>query len=204
MPVRSRNDAVTALKIREGVIVELVHEAFKEVYDHLGPIMFHLEGWTKAGVIRDVAKEKLRLFADIDPGLEMVRKGNATSLRIDNAFTARLKKLDDKKRARVAKTRASMSFDTNSGEQWALDLQDSPLTNSYLGYVINENNPLEPSVYFVVNDEAGKHAWEPIELVGHKKPEAILLPETQPSTEEPQESSRARIKGGAAKDKKTG
>jgi hypothetical protein len=151
-----------------------------------------------------VAKEKLRLFADVDPGLEMVRKGNTTSFRIDNAFSTRLKKLDDKKRARVAKTRASMEFDTNGNGQQRLDLGDTPLTNSYLGYVINENNPREPSVYFVVNDESGRHAWEPIELVARKKepPMGLAAPQTQ--LEEPLEPSRARIKSDATKDKKNG
>ena len=47
---------------------------------------------------------KLRQFAEVDPGLKMVRSGNATSLRIDNAFVARFKKLDDKKKVNGSKT----------------------------------------------------------------------------------------------------
>ena len=205
MPIRSRQDAQAVLKTREDVIVQIVHEAFGEVYDQLGPIIIHLEGWTKAGVFRDVTKEKLRRFAEIDPGLKMVRRGNATSLHIEGAFASRVKKLDDKKRARISRTRASRDFDVNGGRQGSLDLQDKPLTNAYLGYVANENDPRRPSVYFVVNDAEGKHAWEPIELVAKPGAAGALIPATNPPDDGTPEPSRARIRMGAMpKEKKTG
>lgn len=201
MPVRSREEAICVLKLREGVFVDLVHEAVGEFYTNWGSYAFMLEGWTKASVIRDLTKQKLHRFAEIDPGLTVVRKGNATTLRIDDAFSARIKKLDDKKRARVARTRASRDFNRNRPEQGRLDLNDSPLTNSYLGYVPNENNPLRPSVYFVVNDETGQHAWAPIELVSANINQGALVPLAENQEEEPKERSRARVKNANQKKK---
>lgn len=201
MPVRSRDEALSVVKLREGVLVDLVHEAVTEFYSNWGSHAFMLEGWTKASIIRDLTKDKLQRFAEIDPGLVMVRKGNATSLRMDDAFSARIKRLDDKKRARVARTRASRDFNRNLATQGSLDLKDRPLTSSYLGYVPNENDPLRPSVYFVVNDEHGHHAWEPIELVSVVADQGSLIPLAEIQSDEPKERSRARVKNSSQKKK---
>lgn len=195
MPVRSREEAIQVLRTREGVLVDLVHEAVGDFYKNWGSHAFMLEGWTKASIIRDLTKEKLQRFAEIDPGLAVIRRGNATSLRMDDAFTARIKRLDEKKRARLSRTRASRDFNQNRSGQGSLSLEDKPLTASYLGYVPNENDPLRPSIFFVVNDETGRHAWEPIELVSGATIQTSLVPLTE--TEEPRERSRARVKQNA-------
>jgi hypothetical protein len=193
MSIRSREEAINALKLRSDVLVGIVHEAMVEFYAKCGSFSFILEGWTKASVIRDLTKDKLQRFADMDPGLQLVRRGNATSLRIDDAFLTRIKKLDDKKRARVSRTRASWRFDRNNGSgQASFDFNDRPLTTSYLGYVPNENNLLSPSVFFVVNNEVGKHAWEPIELMRAVSEETELSPNAQ--SEEQETGTRARVK----------
>jgi hypothetical protein len=194
MPIRSRKQAVASVSIRESVFVGIFHEVFDEFYDKFGSVAVNLEGWTKASIIRDLIKDRVQRFADIDPGLEMVRRGNATSMMMDKAFLIRTKKQDEQRRPRVSRTKASMQFNRNSEDQGAFDLGDCPLTTGYLGYTTNENDLRRPSLYFVVNGPDGRHAWEPIELSA-AAPAVIGLPQiAAPEEKEPVQRSRARVK----------
>jgi hypothetical protein len=201
MAIRSREEAVSYLSGRQSVLVSHIHSAFDEFYDHCGSFAFKLEGWTKAGIIRDLWLDHISRFAEIDEGLSIQRKGNATALRVEDGFLVRPKKLDKKLRAKIAKTRSSKNFDRNK-TQGSFEFGDAPLTTGYLGYLPNDSDLKRPTVYLVVNDENGRHAWEPIELVDIM---AATAPAAQPQIEnldEQPKTSRARVKSGKSENRK--
>ncbi|MEJ0012928.1 MAG: hypothetical protein WDM94_09920 [Bauldia sp.] len=150
-----------------------------EFYERFGPIMHSLEGWTRAGVIRDLAKTRFLALTIEDDGIRHHRHGNATSFSVGR-FNLRIKKLSAKLRARTNRTTASKNFDRNQG---TMLLDDQPSTNLYFGYAPTENDPQHPPMYLVCNDEKGKQAWEPIPVVlaGAAVTEITPKEETKPS-----------------------
>lgn len=161
MPVRSREEAILAFARVGEKLGRSFQDAMEEFYERFGPIVHSLEGWTRAGVIRDLAKEKFLILTIEDDGIRHHRHGNATSFSV-GPFNFRIKKLSAKLRARINRTKASKDFDRNQG---TLRLGDQPSTNLYFGYAPTENDPQHPPMYFVCNDEKGKPAWEPIPVV---------------------------------------
>ena len=188
MPIRSREEALRVFGDRLKTFGLSLQQSIDEFYKICGPVVFALEGWTRASIIRDLTKERLVGLAAADVGLQLIRKGNATSVDVDGQFNVRIKKLDEKLRARLSKTRASRAFDRN---QQKLDLRDQPATNAYFGYAPTSNDPLHPQMYLVCHDENGRNAWEPIPVILEETPS--LIPVTSPEAA-PQPKSRAKVK----------
>ncbi len=189
MSVRSREEAIQVFGERLQAFGLSLRESIDQFYKVCGPVAFAFEGWTKASIIRDLTKERVVALVAKDVGLRLMRKGNATSVDVEGKFNVRIKKLDEKLRARVSKTRASRAFDRN---QPSLDLRDRPATNTYFGYAPTENDPLRPQMYLVCHDENGKNAWEPIPILLEDTPSLISAPTQEPATAQPR--SRAKVK----------
>jgi transcriptional regulator with XRE-family HTH domain len=76
-----------------------------------------------------------------------------------------------------------------------LDLfEEEAPTNIYVGYVPTENDPLNPPIYLVCNDDTGDIAWS-IHLNGSAPPPSATLEPTTPTAPAPDsEPRRVRVK----------
>ena len=185
MTIRGRDEALAAFDKRKASLAKVFQDTFDEFYEKCGSIAVSLEGWTRAGIIRDLAKAKLIALAAEDDGIRCHRKGNATSFTFGGLFNLQVKKLTDKLRAR-ARTKASRDFDRNQG---TLVLDDQPTTNVYLGHAPSENDPKHPPFFIVCNDENGRPAWDPIPIL----PTAAVVAGEITPTAKP-EKGRVKIK----------
>jgi hypothetical protein len=107
--------------------------------------------------------------------------------------------LFDNLHANTGKTQYSMDFDHQVPVQAEL-FEDAELTHIYLGYVATENDPLNPPVYLVCNDEAGEIAWN-IPLNRTLPPPSAVVAPLTPTTPTPDAPRRIRVKDGVSKKK---
>ena len=124
----------------------------------------------------------------------MLRDGNATYIGAFSKFTLRAKKLFDNVHANTGKTQQSFDFDHQSPVQAEM-FADAGLTHLYLGYVATENDPLNPPVYLVCNDEAGEVAWSiPISRATPPSGGGVVTPLPAPPPAPPAPPRRVRVK----------
>ena len=124
--------------------------------------------------------------------LQPFRDGNATYFGAHSKFTLRIKKLFDDLRANTGKTQLSFDFDRQTPVPGEL-FSDADLTHIYLGYVAAENDPLNPPIYLVCNNEAGGIAWE-IPLTRRAPPPGAEITPLPPATPQSDEPRRVRVK----------
>jgi hypothetical protein len=147
----------------------------------------------KSKRLTSIIAERLTAYCEATKGFQPVRDGNATYFGVHSKFTLRIKKLFDDLHANTGKTQISFDFDHQTPVPGEL-FSDDDLTHIYLGYVATENDPLNPPVYLVCNNEAGGIAWE-IPLTRRPPPpsggEFTPLPSTMSPADEPR---RIRVK----------
>jgi hypothetical protein len=73
------------------------------------------------------------------------------------------------------------------------------LTHLYLGYVAVENDPINPPVYLVCNNEAGAVAWNIPLNRRTPPPGGLLIPFVPPTAPTPDAPRRIRVRPSAAK-----
>jgi hypothetical protein len=193
MPVRCREEAEKVLGPHFDDFASIVVESVRFYYEFYGERAHAHESWTRCSIIRDEIKERLTAFCDETKGFQPVRDGNATYFGAYSKFTLRIKKLFDDLHANTGKTQISFDFDHQTPVPGEL-FSDDDLTHIYLGYVATENDPLNPPVYLVCNNETGEIAWE-IPLTRRAPPPSggtitPLVP-TLPPADEPR---RIRVK----------
>jgi hypothetical protein len=157
----------------------------------------------EGSIIRDELKDRMTEFSDKTPGFHKCVDGNATYFGAHSKFLIRLKKLFDDLHANTGKTQLSFQYDHQLPMPVQLDLfEQLEPTNIYLGYVPTENDPLNPLVYMVCNNEAGEIEWS-IPLNREPPPPSHVLepPAVPPSG--PEEPRRVRIKNSKLNKKAT-
>jgi hypothetical protein len=135
-------------------------------------------------------------YCEATPGLQVCYEGNATFFGANSTWLIRPKKLSDTLHANTGKTQYSFDFD----HQLPVDvdlIEDLDPTHLYLGYVPTENDPLNPPVYLVCNNEAGAVEWQ-IHLNPPAPPPAVPITPPAPTPAGPEEPRRVRIKADTA------
>jgi hypothetical protein len=173
MAARCREEAETAFGAHFETLADMVTECVRFYYDFYGERAHTHESWTRCSIIRDEIKERLTAFAETTKGFQVLRDGNATFFGVFSKFTIRIKKLFDNLHANTGKTQYSLDFDHQMPVQVELFGDELELTNLYLGYVPTENDPLNPPVYLVCNNEMGQVEWSI-----HLNPTAPAPPQT--------------------------
>ncbi len=158
MAFRCKEEAEKVLVEHFDALSEIVVESVQFYYAFYGERAHTHESWTRCSIIRDEIIERLAAFCDGTKGFQMLREGNATYVGAFSKFTLRAKKLFDNLHANTGKTQESFAFDHQEPVQAEL-FEDASLTHLYLGYVATENDPLNPQIYLVCNNEAGEVAW---------------------------------------------
>jgi hypothetical protein len=197
MAVRCREEAEKVLGPHFEDFAVIVLESIQLYYEFYGARAHTHESWTRCSIIRDEIKERLNAYCESTKGFQSIRDGNATYFGAYSKFTLRIKKLFDDLHANTGKTQLSLDFDHQVPVQGEL-FSDDDLTHIYLGYVAIENDPLNPPVYLVCNDEAGKIAWNIPLTTSAPPPSAVLTPPTAPSSPSPDAPQRVRVRPGAA------
>jgi hypothetical protein len=201
MPVRCREEAEIVLGPHFEDFAAIVLESVRFYYEFYGERAHAHEPWTRCSIIRDEIKERLTAYCEATKGLQPFRDGNATYFGAHSKFALRIKKLFDDLRANTGKTQLSFDFDRQTPVPGEL-FSDADLTHIYLGYVATENDPLNPPVYLVCNNEAGGIAWDiPLTRRPPSPPGGEITP--LPPTAPPDEPRRIRVKSNAEK-KRTG
>lgn len=200
MPPRCQEEAETVLGAHFLALADLVTDAVRFYFEFYGERAYLHEPWTRCSIIRDEIKERLTLFCAETPGFHPVFDGNATYFGAHSKFLIRPKKLFDNLHANTGKTQLSFDYDHQFPVPVQLDLfaEETP-TNIYLGYVPTENDPLNPPIYLVCNDDTGDIAWS-IHLNGSApSPGATLEPTTPTAPAPDSEPRRVRVKDAAQK-----
>jgi hypothetical protein len=204
MSPRCQREARAVLGKHFDAFLEIVTESVQFYYEFYGERAHLHEAWTRCSIIRDEIKERLSEFCDKTPGFQKCEDGNATYFGAYSKFLIRPKKLFDNLHANTGKTQLSFDYDHQLAVYVQLDLfeQEGP-TNIYLGYVPTENDPLNPPVYLVCNNEAGDVEWS-ILLNKEPPPPSATLEPPAPAPIGPDEPRRVRVKKPAADNKKAG
>lgn len=197
MPVRCLEEAEMVLGPHFDDFAEIVLDSVRFYYEFYGERAHAHEPWTRCSIIRDEIKERLIAYSDRTKGLQVVREGNATYFGAHSKFTLRIKKLFDDLKANTGKTQMSFDFDHQTPVTGEL-FSNADLTHVYLGYVATENDPLNPPVYLVCNNEAGAIEWKiPLTRRPPIPPSAEFPPApTVPPSDEPR---RVKVKPTAEK-----
>jgi hypothetical protein len=194
MPVRCQKEAESALGDHFDTFWEIVTNSVRDYYEFYGARAHLHEAWTRCSIIRDEIKDRLTEFCDKTPGFQPCIDGNATYFGAHSKFLIRPKKLFDNLHANTGKTQLSFEYDHQIPVPVQLELfEEWEPTNLYLGYVPTENDPLNPPVYLVCNNEAGKVEWSILLNREPPPPSAVLEPPVPPSTG-PEEPRRVRVK----------
>jgi hypothetical protein len=198
MAVRCRGEAEATLGAHFEALADMVTESVRLYYDFYGERAHTHESWTRCSIIRDEIKEKLTAYAEATKGFQILKDGNATFFGAFSKFTIRIKKLFDNLHANTGKTQYSFEFDHQVPVQAELFGDELLLTHLYLGYVSTENDPLNPPIYLVCNNELGQIEWSL-----HLNPTAPPAPATlEPPAPAPEtEPRRVRVKKEAAERK---
>lgn len=199
MAIRCKEEAEQVLGNHFDALADIVSESVRFYWEYYGERAHAHEPWTRCSIIRDEIKVRLTAYCETVPGFQLVELGNATFFGAFSKFTIRIKKLFDNLHANTGKTQYSFEFDHQIPVQADL-FDDAALTHLYLGYVATENDPLNPPIYLVCNDEAGKVAWNiPLNRLSPPPSDVVTpLPFSPPSPDTPQ---RVRVKDGARKKK---
>jgi hypothetical protein len=195
VPVRCQEDAERLLGEHFSPFADIVHEVVAAFYRDLGPYIHSFEIWTQRGIVRDLLKERMIAYCDANRGLDYVRRGNTTLFCGKNEFVWKIKKINDHFKIARNDSQACFDFDHNRNTQLPL-LEDIDPTLLYLGWVPTENDPLNPPVYLVCNNERGEVEWA-IRLYPSALPPAAAIIPTEPSA--PDAPSRVRAKRSARK-----
>jgi|GEM_PF-3575907 len=199
MGVRCQEEAERVLGDHFEAFADIVLESVRFYYEFYGERAHAHESWTRCSIIRDEIKERLTAYCEATKGFQPSRDGNATFFGAFSKFTIRIKKLFDNLHANTGKTQYSLEFDHQIPVQ--ADLFDgTELTHIYLGYVATENDPLNPPIYLVCNDETGDIAWN-IPLNRRPPPPGAVITPLPPSAPAPDAPRRVRAKPNAAKKK---
>jgi hypothetical protein len=193
MAVRCREDAEKVLGDHFEAFAAIVLESVRFYYEFYGERAHTHESWTRCSIIRDEIKERLTAYCESTAGFQPLRDGNATYFGAFSKFTIRIKKLFDDLHANTGKTQLSFGWDHQAPIQAEL-FSDSELTHLYLGYVAIENDPLNPLVYLVCNNEAGNIAWNIPLNRRSPLPGAMLTPPTRLSTPTRDAPRRIRVR----------
>jgi hypothetical protein len=194
MTVRCREEAETVLGPHFEDFTAIVLESVRFYYEFYGERAHTHEPWTRCSIIRDEIKERLTSYCESTTGFQPIREGNATYFGVHSKFTLRIKKLFDDLSANTGKTQLSFQFDRQVPVQGEL-FSDDDLTHVYLGYVAIENDPLNPPVYLVCNNEAGKVEWNiPLTSSAPPPPSGIISPPTAPPPSSPDAPRRIRVR----------
>lgn len=199
MAVRCKEEAEAVLGDNFDALSNIVLESVRFYYQFYGERAYLHEPWTRCSIIRDEIIDRLAAFCEGAKGYQLLRDGNATYVGVRSKFTLRAKKLFDDLHANTGKTQQSFAFDHQEPVQIEL-FDDENLTHLYLGYVATENDPLNPAVYLVCNDEAGEVAWS-IPLNRPALPSSGVTITELPPAPPPPEPKRIRVK---SPNKKTG
>jgi len=199
MAVRCKEEAEKVLGEHFDAFAEIVLESVRFYYQFYGERAHTHEAWTRCSIIRDEIKERLTAYSEATRGFQPLTDGNATFFGAFSKFTIRIKKLFDNLHANTGKTQYSFEFDHQVPVQAEL-IQDAGLTHLYLGYVATENDPLNPQIYLVCNNEAGEISWN-IPLIRRLPPPGAVVTPLPPTTTAPDAPRRIRVKDGASKKK---
>jgi hypothetical protein len=159
MAVRCREEAESTFGAHFQALAYIVTERIRFYYEFYGERAHTHESWTRCSIIRDEIKERLTAYVEANKGFEVLRDGNATFFGVFSKFTVRVKKLFDNLHANTGKTQYSFDFDRQVPVQIEMFGDELELTHLYLGYVATENDPLNPPIYLVCNNEAGQVEW---------------------------------------------
>jgi hypothetical protein len=194
MAVRCRDEAEKILGPHFEAFATIVLESVQFYYSFYGERAHTHEPWTRCSIIRDEIKERLTAYCESARGLQPLRDSNATYFGVHSKITIRIKKLFDNLHANTGKTQLSFDFDHQVSIAAEL-FEDLDPTNIYLGYVATENDPLNPAIYLVCNNEVGEIAWNiPLTLLS-PPPTTVINPSAPSSPDVPR---RAHVKPIAA------
>lgn len=199
MAIRCKDEAERVLGDHFDALAAIVLESVQFYYEFYGERAHTHESWTRCSIIRDEIKERLTAFSEATKGFHRLTDGNATFFGAFSKFTIRIKKLSDELYANTGKTQYSLAFDRQEPVQPEL-FSDEELTHLYLGYVATENDPLNPPIYLVCNNEAGEVAWD-IPLTRRSPPPGAGVTPLIPSAPTPDTPRRVRAKPDTAKKK---
>jgi len=194
MAVRCREEAETTFGAHFDALADMVTESVQLYYDFYGERAHTHESWTRCSIIRDEIKGRLIAFAEATKGFQVLREGNATFFGVSSKFTVRIKKLFDNLHANTGKTQYSLDFDHQVPVQVELFGDELELTHLYLGYVATENDPLNPPIYLVCNDEAGQVEWSIHLNPTSPRPPVTLEPPVPIAPAPDTEPRRVRVK----------
>jgi len=193
--VRCQEDAEKLLGDHFAPFADMVLDVVALFYRDLGPYIHSFETWTQRGIIRDLIKERMIAYCDDHRGLDYVRRRGMTLFCGKNVFVWKIKKINDHFAIARNDTQACFNFDHNNADQLPL-LEDIDPTLLYLGWVPTENDPLNPPIYLVCNNERGKMEWA-IRLYPSPPASVTEIEPTEPSA--PAAPSRVRVKRSARK-----
>jgi hypothetical protein len=200
MTIRCREEAEKVLGPHFEDFASIVLESVRFYYEFYGERAHAHESWTRCSIIRDEVKERLIAYSEATKGFQLICDGNATYFGVHSKFTLRIKKLFDDLHANTGKTQLSFGFDRQVPVQGEL-FSDEDLTHLYLGYVAIENDPLNPPVYLVCNNEVGKIEWNiPLTSSAPPPPIEMISPPTAPSS--PDTPRRVRVRPDAPQKKR--
>lgn len=160
MSVRCHDDGVETFGPHLANIASLTHAAIQEFYGKYGQDLHELEGWTKASIIRDKIVTRMNRYCAESPGLQPIRKGNASYFGFHSKYLVKVKRLGPNFSVNLPATMSSTLFDSQEIpiEQGEL-LDASEATTVYVGYVPSENAPLNPPVFVVCKNKQRAVEW---------------------------------------------
>jgi hypothetical protein len=110
---------------------------------------------TMRSIMRDHIVDRLRLLLDDRADVKVSDRNQTTYFGCCAQFRILVKKSDEEGLVELPKTQASFDFQCNEG-QYVLNPDVIPdITNLYLSYVPNDDDPTQPSVFLICPCEEG-------------------------------------------------
>lgn len=154
---RSKEHTLNALK---GILDDLYSSTVSGVRDQLELYADtgHLHRTnTKRQIARDHIVDRLRTVLDGKDDIRIKDENQTTYFLLKSEYKVLVKKTDEDGTVQLTKSQMSFEFQANE-EQIAFDNNVIPeLTNLYLGYVPNLQEPRSPAVFLVCPSKTGHH-----------------------------------------------
>jgi len=164
MSALSKDDGTEALGHFFDGFHEAVTEGVRDYYrDYAKWAAIH-RLTTRRSIIRDHIVDRLRISVGEKPGVEVIGKHGTTLFGLVSKFVMKAHLLDKNMTIALNQTQHSMRFNENETQPTLPAPGFAGASSLYLGYVPNQNAPLEPQV-FLVCPAGAEPAWY-LELKG--------------------------------------